>query len=130
MKTNAQSEMKRILDHIRQALGQVPSAVEKLARVDPGMIHEHLRSQAYAMPSEAPALDDETRTLIYLAAALASSSQPCVRATIDKARIQRIPREKIMETVHIVRFAAASKVVSDAESVFEYLEQFDHQAGQ
>ncbi len=125
MKPTVRPDMKQIFAHIRQAMGRVPSAVEKLARVDPGMIYEHLRSGAYAMPSESPALDEETRTLIYLAAALASSSQSCVRATVDKAKIQGIPREKILETVRIARFAMATKVVSDAESVFEALEQFD-----
>ncbi|MGC8539240.1 MAG: carboxymuconolactone decarboxylase family protein [Phycisphaerae bacterium] len=114
--------MHDILNRMRQAVGEVPPTVEQLARVDPEMIYEHLRSQAYAMPADSPALDDETRTLIYLAAALASSSHECVRATVAKATGQGISREKLLETVRIVRLAMATRVISDAEPVFEAID--------
>ncbi len=114
--------MHDILNRMRQAVGEVPPTVEQLARVDPEMIYEHLRSQAYAMPADSPALDDETRTLIYLAAALASSSHECVRATVAKATGQGISREKLLETVRIVRLAMATRVISDAEPVFEAMD--------
>lgn len=114
--------MHDILNRMRQAVGEVPPTVEQLVRVDPEMIYEHLRSQAYAMPADSPALDDETRTLIYLAAALASSSHECVRATVAKATGQGISREKLLETVRIVRLAMATRVISDAEPVFEAID--------
>ncbi|MGC8624415.1 MAG: carboxymuconolactone decarboxylase family protein [Phycisphaerae bacterium] len=113
--------LEQIFTGMRKAMGSVPTAVETLARVEPAMVYEHLRSRAYAMPDQAPALDEETRTLIYMAAALAGSSPACVRAMADKARVQGIAREKIMETVKIVRFAMATRVIGDAEPIFAAL---------
>ena len=105
---------------MRKAMGSIPSAIEKATEVDEGILYEHLRSRAYAMPEDG-ALDDETRTLIYLASALAASSTACIQAMANKAKMQGIAPEKLMETVRIVRFALATKVIGDAEPVFEAL---------
>ena len=105
---------------MRKAMGSIPSAIEKATEVDEGILYEHLRSRAYAMP-EGGALDDETRTLIYLASALAASSTACIQAMANKAKMQGIAPEKLMETVRIVRFALATMVIGDAEPVFEAL---------
>ncbi len=43
-----------------------------------------MRSKAFGMPAEKPALDEDTRTLIYLAAALAGTSPACVKAMAHK----------------------------------------------
>ncbi|MGC8541481.1 MAG: carboxymuconolactone decarboxylase family protein [Phycisphaerae bacterium] len=123
MDTVKQPTLEQIFTGMRKAMGSIPSAVEKLAQVEPAMVYEHLRSRAYAMPDAAPALDEETRTLIYMAAALAGSSPACVRAMADKARVQGISHEKIMETVKIVRFAMATRVIGDAEPIFAALEK-------
>jgi alkylhydroperoxidase/carboxymuconolactone decarboxylase family protein YurZ len=123
MDTPNQPTLEQIFTGMRKAMGSIPTAVEKLAQVEPSMIYEHLRSRAYAMPDGTPALDEETRTLIYMAAALAGSSPACVRAMADKARMQGISREKIMETVKIVRFAMATRVIGDAEPIFAALEK-------
>ena len=56
---------------MRKMMGSVPTAIEKAVKVDEGLLYEHLRSRGYAMPPEG-ALDEETRTLIYLASALAA----------------------------------------------------------
>ena len=74
------------------------------------------------MPPEG-ALDDETRTLLYLAAALAAGSAACVQAMANKAKIQGISAAKILETVHIVRFALATKVIGEAEPTFDVLRE-------
>ncbi|MGC9129167.1 carboxymuconolactone decarboxylase family protein [Acidithiobacillus sp.] len=110
----------QIFAGMRQAMGHVPSAIEKSVDADAELIHEHMRSRAFAMPTEG-ALDDETRTLVYLAAALAGSSHACIQAMAKKAAHQKIPAAKVMETVRIVRYAMATKVVGDAEPVFAAL---------
>ena len=109
-----------LLEAMRAGMGRVPAAIEKSTAVDEGLIHEHMRSRMYAMPAGG-ALDEETRTLIYLAAALAGSSPACVRAMADKVVQQGIPSAKVLETVHIARFAMATKIVGDAEPVFDAL---------
>lgn len=113
----------QVFGMMRKTMGSVPSAIEKATEVDEEILYEHLRSRAYAMPSEG-ALDEETRTLIYLASALSASSKACIQAMANKARMQRIAPEKILETVRIVRFALATKVIGDAEPVFEEVQKF------
>ncbi len=106
---------------MRKMMGAVPSATEKATKVDEGLLYEHLRSRQFAMPPEG-ALDEETRTLLYLASALAAGSAACIQAMANKARMQGIPAAKILETLHIVRFALATKVIGEAEPVFEALQ--------
>lgn len=110
----------QILAGMRQGMGRVPGAIEKSVTADPALIHEHMRSRAFSMP-QGGALDDETRTLIYLAASLAGSSHACVQAMADKISQQSIPAAKVVETIRIVRYAMATKVIGDAEAVFEML---------
>ena len=112
---------KEILEMMRQGMGQVPAAIEKSVPVDPALIQEHVRSKGFAMPMENPALDEETRTLIYLAAALAGTSPACVKAMSNKIFQQGIAANKVIETVHIVRLAMATKIIGDAEPVFDAL---------
>ena len=101
-------------------MGSVPASIEKAAKADEGLVYEHLRSKTFAMPPDG-ALDEETRTLLYLASALAAGSAACIQAMANKAKMQGIPAAKILETLHIVRFALATKVIGEAEPVFEAL---------
>jgi alkylhydroperoxidase/carboxymuconolactone decarboxylase family protein YurZ len=120
--TEQKPTIEQVFGMMRKTMGSVPSAIEKAVQVDEGLLYEHLRSRSYAMPAEG-ALDEETRTLVYLASALAASSQACIQAMANKAKMQGISPEKVLETVRIVRFALATKVLGDAEPVFETLQQ-------
>jgi alkylhydroperoxidase/carboxymuconolactone decarboxylase family protein YurZ len=122
MNTEQKPTVEQVFGMMRQMMGSIPSAIEKATAVDEGLLYEHLRSRAYAMPQEG-ALDEETRTLIYLASALAASSTACIQAMANKAKMQGIAPEKVLETVRIVRFALATKVIGDAEPVFEAVGQ-------
>ena len=114
------AELDQILAGMRAAMGEVPTAIEKAVRADPRMVAEQVRSSAFAMPPEG-ALDPETRTLIYLAVALATSNQACTRAMTNKARVQRIDAEKLLEALHIARYAMATRVLGNAEPVFDLI---------
>lgn len=119
--TNAQKPtVEEVFGMMRKMMGSVPTAIEQAVKVDKGLLYEHLRSRGYAMPPEG-ALDEETRTLIYLASALAAGSQACIRAMANKAKMQNIPAAKVLETVRIVRLALATKVIGEAEPVFAAL---------
>jgi alkylhydroperoxidase/carboxymuconolactone decarboxylase family protein YurZ len=113
--------IEQIFGMMRKSMGTIPDAIQKAAVVDEGLVYEHLRSRGYAMPNEKPALDEETRTLIYLAAALAASSHACIEAMANKAKVQGIPAAKLLETLHIARFALAARVIGDAEPLFDVL---------
>ena len=118
MSNDRKPSIEEIFSMMRKSMGTIPDAIQKAAVVDESLIYEHLRSRGYAMPNEKPALDEETRTLIYLAAALAASSHACVEAMANKAKVQGIPAGKLLETLHIVRFALATRVIGDAEPLF------------
>ena len=120
MSTTQKPTVDEIFGMMRKMMGAIPSSIEKAAKVDEGLLYEHLRSRQYAMPPEG-ALDEETRTLLYLASALAAGSAACIQAMANKAKMQGIPAAKILETLHIVRFALATKVIGEAEPVFEAL---------
>ncbi len=120
--TSSQPTVEEIFGMMRQMMGTVPSSIEKAAQVDEGLLYEHLRSRQYAMP-EGGALDEETRTLIYLAASLAAGSGACIQAMANKAKAQGIKAAKVLETPHIVRFALATKVIGEAEPVFNSLRE-------
>jgi alkylhydroperoxidase/carboxymuconolactone decarboxylase family protein YurZ len=121
MASDSRPTVDQVFAMMRKTMGSIPSAIEKATSVDEGLLYEHLRSRAYAMPAEG-VLDDETRTLIYLAAALAASSKACIQAMANKAKMQGIAPEKVLETVKIVRLALATKVIGDGEPIFEALE--------
>lgn len=121
MNTQNQPSLDQVLEMMRKTMGAIPAAMEKASEVDESLVYEHLRSRAFSMPMEKPALDEETRTLVYLAAALAASSHACVQAMANKARLQGIPAGKLLETLHIARFALATRVMGDAEPLFDAL---------
>ncbi len=75
--------------------------------------YEQIRSNVFAMP-ENGALENETRTLIYLGVAIATGSKTCI-----KAKAQNISKEKLIETYKIVRYAESSRVMGNAEQLFE-----------
>ncbi len=121
MASDSKPTVDQVFAMMRNNMGSIPSAIEKATSVDEGLLYEHLRSRAYAMPAEG-SLDDETRTLIYLAAALAASSKACIQAMANKSKMQGIAPEKVLETVKIVRLALATKVIGDGEPIFEALQ--------
>jgi alkylhydroperoxidase/carboxymuconolactone decarboxylase family protein YurZ len=122
MTNDRKPTMEEIFSMMRKNMGTIPEAIQKAAVVDESLVHEHLRSRAYAMPTEKPALNEETRTLIYLAAALAASSHACIEAMANKAKVQGIPAEKVLETLHIARFVLATRVIGDAEPLFDVMD--------
>lgn len=113
--------VEQILDGMRATMGSVPPAIQKAAVADPRMVAEQVRSSAFAMPPEDGALDAETRTLLYLAVALATSNHVCTVAMTNKARVQGIDGAKLLEALHIARYAMATKVLGDAEPVFDLI---------
>jgi|GEM_PF-634831 len=112
----------QILEQMRIGMGEVPSAIEKAGSADPAMVAEQVRSSAFAMPPEG-ALDGETRTLIYLAIALATSNNACTIAMLNKARKQEISTSKLLEAFHISRYAMATQVVGNAEALFDLVSE-------
>ena len=122
--TNAE----HVIDQMRTTLGSVPVVIEKSLRADPTLLLEHARSKGYAMPPEGGALDEETRTLVYLAVALATSNHACTRVMVQKARSEGVASAKLLEASHIARLAQATAVIGNAEPVFDLVNERNDQA--
>lgn len=116
-----QPTVEQILSKMKGAMdGKIPKAIELAGDIFPEMVMEQVRASAFAMPQDG-ALDAETRTLIYLGVALATGNKSCTEAMMNKAKTQNISKVKILEAFKIARFAEASRVVGNAEIVFEHL---------
>ncbi|MFA7326067.1 MAG: carboxymuconolactone decarboxylase family protein [Candidatus Kapaibacterium sp.] len=124
MKTKEkQPTVDQVLQMMSKAMdGKLPRSIELAGEVMPELVFEHAHSSAFAQPNNG-ALDAETRTLIYLGVALATGSRACIEAMMNKAKVQDISNEKILETVKITRFAEATRVVGNADIVFEHLKK-------
>lgn len=119
---NQQPTTEQILSMMKGAMdGKLPRAIELAGEVFPEFVAEQVRSSAFAMPQDGGALEAETRTLIYLGVALATGSKACIEAMMNKAKIQQISKEKILETLKIARYAEATRVIGNAEIVLEHL---------
>lgn len=105
---------------MHNTMGSIPPSIEKATDLDGGLLYEHLQSRSYAMPAEG-AFSEETRTLIYLALAAVASSTASLQAMASVAKAQGISQEKVLETIRIVWFALATKIIGDAGSVFDVL---------
>ncbi len=109
----------QILVQMRDTLGAAPAVMEKALDADPTVVVEHARSKQYAMPPQGGALDEETRTLVYMAVALATSDHTCVKAMVAKARSEGTSSAKLLEAFHIARLARATAVLGNAEPLFD-----------
>jgi alkylhydroperoxidase/carboxymuconolactone decarboxylase family protein YurZ len=118
----------QLLAQMRETLGEVPTAIEKSVNADPTLIFEHARSKQFAMPPQG-ALDDEARTLIYLAVALATSNHACTEVMVNKARNGGIASAKLLEAFHIARLAQATAVIGNAEGLFDLVNERSNGAG-
>ena len=118
---NQKPTTEQILSMMKGAMdGKLPKAIELAGDVFPEFVAEQARSSAFAMPQNG-ALEAETRTLIYLGVALATGSKACIEAMMNKAKMQQISKEKILETLKIARYAEATRVIGNAEIVLEHL---------
>jgi len=123
MDTNNFPTTEQILAMMETQLGRdgVPHVMRRAGRVMPDLLAEHVRGKMYAMPPVG-AFDEETRTLLYLAAALAAGSTECVKAMAARSRVMGIAREKLLETLRIARLAVASGVIGNAEPLLAALD--------
>lgn len=120
---NQKPTTEQILSMMKGAMdGKLPKAIELAGEVFPEFVSEQALSSAFAMP-ENGALEAETRTLIYLGVALATGSKACIEAMMNKAKMQQISKEKILETLKIARYAEATRVFGNGEIVLEHLKK-------
>ncbi|MHA6522888.1 carboxymuconolactone decarboxylase family protein [Tessaracoccus sp. G1721] len=112
----------QILANMTASLGTVPVAAQLAGEAAPEILLRHVQDSGFAMPKDGSgALTEETRTLIYLAVALATGSRACVEAMTNKANGLQIDPAKLLETFKIARFAEATRVLGNAEPLLASL---------
>ena len=104
-----------------EKFGEVPGSIEAAKVVDPSFLVEQTMSAKMGTMSDKNALDPETTTMIFLAAALATGSDECIEVNTSALLKMGASKEEILSVVRIVRHAAFSKVVGDAKTVFDLL---------
>jgi len=120
---NKKPTVEQVLAKMKNGMnGELPKSVELAAEVMPEMLFEQGRSKMFAMPEDG-AIDNENRTLIYLGIALATGSQTCIKAMVNKAQAMGISEDKLIETYKIARYAESSRVFGNAEALFESLKK-------
>lgn len=104
--------------------GSIPMTIQLATTVMPDIIQRHVQDSGYAMPKGegAGALDEQTRTLIYLGIALATGSTSCIESMTNKAQALGISTDKLLGTFKIARFAEATRVLANAETLFAKLD--------
>ena len=116
-----QPTVEQILTGMSASLnGSIPNTIQLATTVMPDIIQRHVQDSGYAMPKGegAGALTEETRTLIYLGIALATGSTACIESMTNKAQALHIDTDKLLETFKIARFAEATRVLANAETLF------------
>jgi len=111
--------VEQILSKMKGSMnGKLPNVIKLASNKMPEMLYKQIRSKMFAMP-ENGALENETRTLIYLGIAIATGSTTCIKAMLNKAKAQNISNDKLIETFKIARYAESSRVMGNAELLFE-----------
>ena len=116
-----QAKLDTALKMMKENLGPaLPPVMEKLHQKDPALFGHHLAGKQFAKP-ENGALDEATRALIHLAAAVAAKSSGCARAMIHRAKALGVPDAAIKEALHIGLFAAQGATLEALEGALDEL---------
>ncbi len=116
-----QDKLEMAMGKMRQNLGPaLPAVMEKLYQKDPTLFAQHLANKNFAKP-EGGALDEATRALVHLAAAIAVKSSGCARAMVHRAKALGVPEERIKEALHIGLFAAGGATLEAAGAALDEL---------
>jgi len=111
--------VEQILSKMKESMnGELPNVVKLVSEKMPEMLYEQIRSNMFAMPEDG-VLNNETRTLIYLGIAIVTGSKTCIKAMLNKAKAQNISKDKLIETYKVARYAESSRVMGNAELLFE-----------
>ncbi len=109
------------IEMMKENLGPaLPPVMEKLYQKDPALFGHHLAGKQFAKPEDG-ALDEATRALIHLAAAVAAKSSGCARAMIHRAKALGVPDAAIKEALHIGLFAAQGATLEALEGALDEL---------
>ncbi len=112
----------QIVNGMKEKFGEgTPKSVEYLAKISPETLLTQINSSADSMSDPNSPFDPKFRTFIYLATAIATNSQSCIKAQYNAAIKQGATKNEILAVIKIVRHAASSSVYGNAEYVLENL---------
>jgi alkylhydroperoxidase/carboxymuconolactone decarboxylase family protein YurZ len=121
--SNSMPTAEQIVEMMRTKMGaeNIPAAMLFAKDVAPELIVQVAMSSKDSVGDEASPLDEKTRTLIYMAAALATHDEECVKATLASALGLGVSKAELISVIKIVRHAANNGTLGAATAILEAL---------
>jgi alkylhydroperoxidase/carboxymuconolactone decarboxylase family protein YurZ len=113
-----------ILSFMAKKLGgqeNIPNAIRYAKVCAPELIYHVAFSSKNSVADENSPFDEKTRTLIFLAAALAMKDPECIKTQLNAALTLGATKEELIALIKIVKHAAHSSVIGFAEPILEVL---------
>jgi alkylhydroperoxidase/carboxymuconolactone decarboxylase family protein YurZ len=113
-----------ILSFMAKKLGgqeNIPNAIRYAKVCAPELIYHVAFSSKNSVGDENSPFDEKTRTLIFLAVALAMKDTECIKTQLNAALTLGATKEELIAIIKIVKHAAHSSVIGFAEPILESL---------
>ncbi len=115
-----QDKLAQALEMMKKNLGDaLPSVMPKMHEKDPKAFAHHLAGKQYSKPPEGGALDEASRALIHMAAAITAGAGGCAAAMARHALDVGASKEAVLEAAHIAQFAASGAALETMEAIFD-----------
>jgi len=112
-------DYKTIMEQIKKEHGEVPKPIQALGNLDESLVVNHIMDKKFVMSKEA--IPAKYKALMFLSAAIALDSQPCIMNNTKAAKQSGATVEEIMEVFAIAKFAKAATTLSSSAPAFEWL---------
>jgi alkylhydroperoxidase/carboxymuconolactone decarboxylase family protein YurZ len=121
--SNAMPTAEQVIEMMSAKMGMnnVPAAMLFAKDVAPELVLQVAMSSKESVGDEQSPLDEKTRTLIYLASALATHDDECVKATLASALSIGVNKAELISVIKIVRHAANNGAVGAATPILQAL---------
>ena len=105
----------------KMGASNVPAALRYAEQVAPELVVQVALSSSQSVGDETSPLDEKTRTLIYLASALATHDAECIKATLASSLALGVTRDEFVSVIKIVQHAANNGTLGAATPILEAL---------
>lgn len=122
--SNQMPTVEQILRMMSQKLGgeeNIPDAIKYAKEIAPELIIDVALSSKNSVGDESSPFDPKTRTLIFLAAALAMKDEECVKTQVKAALNMGATKEELISVIKIVKHASNSGIIGAATPILKAL---------
>ncbi|GAB6077319.1 carboxymuconolactone decarboxylase family protein [Hydrogenobaculum acidophilum] len=116
--------VEEVLSMMAQKLGgreNIPDAILYARDVAPELIMDVAMSSKNSVGDDNSPFDPKTRTLIFLAAALAMKDEECIKTQTRAALGMGVTKEELLSVIKIVKHATNSGIIGAASPILKEL---------